>query len=99
VWQCLFKSKVSYAAEILCFESKEYLDWLKSFSYKAFKSLLGIKNTIGRDRLLEVATGHKWECWLSEKLKLTRNRLKLRKDVGNLCDCEDIDAHKHIDPT
>jgi hypothetical protein len=33
VWQSLFKSKVSYAAEILCFESKEFLEWLKSFTY------------------------------------------------------------------
>ena len=71
----MFKAKVGYAAEILCFESKEFSEWMKSFCYRAFKKLLNINRSIEKELLLKTVVGHKWECWLTEKLNLTRRKL------------------------
>ena len=41
--------------------------------------------------------GHNWDCWINDKLRVTRDKLDLSKDVKPLCDC-DIEAyHEHID--
>ena len=58
--------------------------------------LLGIKSSPNKDKLLETATGYRWECWLNEKLMRTRKKINLRNEVKNLCGCTEPDAHKHI---
>ena len=88
---------MGYAAEVLCFESKKFSEWLKSFCYQAYKKLLNINKSIGKEKLLEMAMGHKWECWLTEKLNKTRRKLKLKNQNLRLCDCTEPKAHDEID--
>ena len=88
---------MGYAAEILCFESKQFTEWLKTFCYNAYKLLLGINSKTNKEELLKVAVGHNWECWMSEKLNATRRKLKLEKGDLRLCSCENKEAHSHID--
>ena len=99
VWQSLFKAKVSYAAEILCFECKEFTEWLKTFCYNAYKSLLGIRAKVNKEELLRIAVGHNWECWMTEKLNATRRKLGLKIKPKGICECEIQNQHSNIDIT
>ena len=87
VWQSLFRSKASYAAEILCYESKPFNKWLKSYNYDGLRQLAKFKGKPNKEVLLKNAVGHNWDCWLNDKLMKTRNKLNLSKEVKPLCDC------------
>ena len=97
IWQSLFKSKVSYAAEILCFESRRFADWLKTYCYNAYRSLLGIRTKTNKEQLLKTAVGYDWDCWLTEKLNTTRRKLQLKNQDNRICGCTHAKAHMHID--
>ena len=60
----IFRSKVSYAANILSIFDKKTLIWLKSFHYKAFKTLLGFKDNISTDDLLKLTIGKSFEEYM-----------------------------------
>jgi hypothetical protein len=88
VWQSLFKSKASYAAELLCFESKKFNQWMKGLNYRGMKKLLKMNPHEGMDTVLEAAIGQKWECWLTEKLVKTRTKMGMSKIKKLMCGCE-----------
>ena len=96
VMQSLFKSKASYAAEILCFESKNFHQWFKSYSYDIYRKLVGFHVKPKMDEILDEVTGHKWDCWTVEKLLKTRRQLSLPDPEKWPCGCDPRVGHPHI---
>jgi hypothetical protein len=86
--QSLFRSKASYAAEVLCFESKNFNQWLKSYSYDAYRKLVGFYVKPKKEELLKEVIGHNWDCWNVEKLLKTRRQLNLTDPEKWPCGCD-----------
>ena len=86
-WNCLFKSKISYASEVLCYKSKALVKWLKSFHYNSLRKLLCIRSSVDQEKLFKRSYGSSWECWYDQKLQATRGKLGM-KPRSPLCNCE-----------
>lgn len=63
IFQSMFRSKVSYAANLITALDNESMKWMSSFWYRSLKALLSIKDKVDSNKLLEVCLGAKFEIW------------------------------------
>ena len=71
-WNSLFKSKLTYATEVLCYKTKNLTNWLRSFFYNSLRKIIGINSFVNQKDLFQKAYGSSWECWYDSKLQQTR---------------------------
>jgi hypothetical protein len=64
IFTSLFKSKVSYASNIIAIMDNKTTLWQRDNLYRQCKTLLGIKQMIKREVILELCLGKKWEEFL-----------------------------------
>ena len=64
IFMALFRSKISYASNLISIFDKHSLTWYGSFLYRAIKRLLNIKDKVSKEELLRITLGKSFEEYM-----------------------------------
>jgi hypothetical protein len=64
IFTSLFKSKTSYASNLIAIMDNKAVLWQRDSLYRSCKSLLGIKQMVKKETILELCLGKNWEDFL-----------------------------------
>ena len=92
LWHTLFKSRWTYAHQLLSSVNKQFKDWLKQTHYEGLINLFNMRHKPAKDKLLERAYGMPWECWQSVQNKKHFDRLGISRNPST-CTCE---SHQEV---
>jgi hypothetical protein len=67
LFQALFRSRVSYAMNILAYFDRDTAKWFKSYWYQSIKTLLNIGDNIKMERLFSFTLGESFESFLEKE--------------------------------
>jgi hypothetical protein len=93
LWQSLFRSRVNYAAELLCHFSTNIKQWLLGYNYRSMKMLMGIRGNPNKLKLLKECLGEPWQCHMQTKSNKTLNKLGIK--VGDTTTANALLRNKH----
>ena len=86
LWEALFRSRWAYAHQLLTTIDKNFAEWVKKQHYQGIKTLLKTRLRVGKDKLLEMALGQKWECWQSVINRRHFDRMHIKRNP-QICGC------------
>ena len=75
IWLTLFRSKVTYATNLISIFSKNTRKWYKGYMYRSIKALLGIKEKPAKELLFELCLGTTFEAYLKVEQQNTMSRM------------------------